>query len=98
MRIFFQEMMLDHPGIVVAQPVGSLELRQRVLVKPVLVAFLPRPGQLQLIKDAEFHGVAPKPLVVLGGSVVVAERESSLRDCMPIPRHGSALARNARMV
>src|SRR5258705_10454988 len=31
-------------------------------------------------------------------SVVSAERESSLRDCMPIPRHGSALARNARMV
>src|SRR5215211_8009138 len=96
MRIFFQEMMLHHPGVIVAQPVGGLELRQRVLVKPVLVAGLPRPRQLQLVKDAEFHGVAPTPLVEK--SVVPAEGESSLRDCMAIPRHGSRLAWNARMV
>ena len=38
MRIFLEEMMLDHPGIVVADPVGGLELRQRVLIEPQLVA------------------------------------------------------------
>src|SRR6185437_11663740 len=59
MRIFFQEMMLDHPGMVVAEPVGGFQLRQRVLVEPEFVAGLPRARQLQLIEDSEFHDVAP---------------------------------------
>ena len=54
--IFLEEVVLDLPGIVVAQPVGELELAQRVLVEPVLVAFLPGSRQLQLIEDAELHG------------------------------------------
>ncbi len=33
MRIFFQEMMLDHPSIVVTEPVGGLQLRQRILIE-----------------------------------------------------------------
>ena len=52
--------MFHHPGVVVAEPVGGLELRQRVLVEPELVAVFPRARQLQLVKDAEFHDVAPK--------------------------------------
>ena len=59
MRIFFEEMMLDHPGMVVAEPVGGLQLRQRVLVELQFVAGLPRARQLQLIEDAELHDVAP---------------------------------------
>src|SRR6478736_325156 len=53
-------MMLHHPGVVVADPVGGLELGQGVLVKPELVAVLPRARQLQLVKDAEFHDFTPK--------------------------------------
>ena len=37
-RIFLQEMMLHHPGMVVAAAVGQFELRQRVLVELELVA------------------------------------------------------------
>jgi hypothetical protein len=32
MRIFFEEVMLDHPGVVVSHPVRGFELRQRILV------------------------------------------------------------------
>src|SRR5439155_3677830 len=60
MRIFLEEMMLHHPGIVIAEAIGGLELRQRVLIEPVLVAGLPRAWQLQLIEDAEFHDAAPR--------------------------------------
>jgi hypothetical protein len=59
MRILFQEMMFHDPGMVVAEPVGDLELRQRILVKAEFVALLPRTRQLQLIEDAEFHDVSP---------------------------------------
>ncbi len=58
MRIILQEMMFHHPGIVVAEPVGGFQLRQRVLVKLEFIAGLPRARQLQLIKDAEFHDVS----------------------------------------
>ena len=64
-RIFFQEMMFHHPGMVIAEPVGGLELGQRVLVEPELVALFPWARQLQLVKDAEFHDASQGPLVVL---------------------------------
>jgi len=48
--------MLDLPGMVVAQPVGELDLGQRVLIKLVLVAFFPGARQLQLVEDSELHG------------------------------------------
>ena len=56
MGIFLEEMVLDLPGVVVAQAVGEFDLLQGVLVEPVLVARLPGAGQLQLVKDAELHG------------------------------------------
>src|SRR5580692_4246218 len=56
-RVFFQEMMFHHPGMVVAEPIGGLQLRQRVLIQLELVARLPWPRQLQLIEDADFHDV-----------------------------------------
>src|SRR6266446_321260 len=55
MRIFFEEMMLHDPGVVIAEPVRGLELRERILIEPELVALFPRARQLQLVKDAEFH-------------------------------------------
>ena len=80
MRIFFQEMMLHHPGMVVAEPVGGLELRQRVLVELEFVAGFPRSRQLQLIKDAEFHDVSPATAFVVAGSVFPGGAESSLEE------------------
>src|SRR5581483_8781722 len=53
------EVMLHHPGVVVAQPIGQLDLRQCVLIEPVLAVRLPGPWQLQLVEDAEFHLVPP---------------------------------------
>jgi hypothetical protein len=59
MRIFFEEMMLHHPGMVVAAAVREFELRQRILIKLQFAAGLPRARQLQLVKDAEFHHAPP---------------------------------------
>jgi hypothetical protein len=95
MRIFFEKMMFHHPGIVVAKPVGGLELRQRVLVKLQLIAGSPRARQLQLIKDAELHVVSLPPTACCFSSVVAGEDESSLG---PIPPDGRSLALTARMV
>ena len=59
-RIFLEEVMLDDPGVIVSEPVGGLQLCQRILVEPELVAVIPGARQLQLVEDAEFHGVTPK--------------------------------------
>jgi hypothetical protein len=47
-RIFFQEMMLDFPGVVDAEFVGELDLVERLLQQPVLGAVIPRSRQLVL--------------------------------------------------
>jgi hypothetical protein len=59
MRILLEEMMFDRPGVVDAQPVGQLDLRQRLLEQFVLGALGPGLGQLQLVEHAEFHCRAP---------------------------------------
>jgi hypothetical protein len=72
-------MMFDHPGIVVAEPVGGFQLRQCILIELQLAAGLPRPRQLQLIEDAEFHDVSlPRPAFC--GSVFVPSAKSSTGD------------------
>ena len=57
--VFLEEVVLHHPGVVVAEPVGQLHLRQRVLIELELAVLLPRPRQLQLVEDAELHRVPP---------------------------------------
>jgi len=42
MRIFFQKMVLHHPGMVVAATVRGLQLRQRILVELEFTPGLPR--------------------------------------------------------
>ena len=54
-RIFLEEMVLDLPGEVVAEPVGQFDLVERVLVEAQLAVRLPRARQLQLVKNAELH-------------------------------------------
>ena len=59
MGILLEEVVLDFPRVVVAQPVRQFDLRQRVLVQPLLVARPPGARKLQFIEDAEFHGRSP---------------------------------------
>jgi hypothetical protein len=52
-------MMLDHPGVVVAELVGQFELRQRVLEELVFAVCSPGAGQLQLVENTELHCSGP---------------------------------------
>ena len=81
--------MLHHPGMVVAEPVGGLQLRQRVLVEFEFVAGLPRPRQLQLVKDAEFHDVSPATGLLFAA---VYSPHGPSPASQPIPRGGRRLA------
>src|SRR5262245_24976394 len=54
-RILLEEMVLDDPRVVVAEPVGELDLREHVLEQPILALRRPGPRQLRLVEDAEFH-------------------------------------------
>src|SRR6516164_2134423 len=58
MGVFLEEMVLDLPGEVDAELVGELNLVERLLEESEFVAVVPRPRDLVLIKDAEFHGLA----------------------------------------
>jgi hypothetical protein len=53
--VFFEEMVLHVPGVVVAEPVGELDLVQGVLVELPLIIQPPGTRQLQLVEDAELH-------------------------------------------
>src|ERR1041384_2751213 len=55
MGIFFREVVLDLPGIVVTQPIGERDLFERVLQQLVFAALVPWPRQLVLVEHAEFH-------------------------------------------
>ena len=55
MRVFLEKMMLDLPGVVVAELVGQLDLDQRVLEELVFRMFRPGSGELVLVEDSEFH-------------------------------------------
>src|SRR3954469_18170818 len=83
-RIFLEEMMFHHPGVVIAEPVGGLELGQRVLVEPELVALFPGARQLQLVKDAEFHD-ASHGCLLFSVSVFAMHPKSSLDRETAIP-------------
>ena len=54
-RVLLEEVVLDHPGVVIAQAIGQLDLSQGVLKDLVLAAGRPRPRQLVLVEDAESH-------------------------------------------
>jgi hypothetical protein len=75
--IFLKEMMLDHPGIVIAEPVGGLELRQCVLVESEFVTIGPGTRQLQLVEDAELHEVSPFIYFV---AAILADRRRPVHD------------------
>ena len=59
MRVFLEEMVLDLPDVVDADPVGELDLVERLLIEPPLGIVVPgaarRLRQLMLVEQAEFH-------------------------------------------
>src|SRR5271155_5618016 len=55
MRILFEKVVFDLPGVVVAEPVGQFDLIERILVEPQFAARLPWPRQLELVENAELH-------------------------------------------
>src|SRR5580693_7655856 len=63
MRIFLEEVMFDFPSVIDAEAVCELDLVERVLEKLELVAVFPRPRQLVLVEDSEFHGARPSPFL-----------------------------------
>ena len=55
MRVLLEKVMLDFPRVVDAQPIGHLDLLERVVEQLLLRTFHPRSWQLMLVKDPEFH-------------------------------------------
>ena len=53
--VFLEEVVLDLPGVVVAQLVGQLDLVERIEMHLHLGMRFPGLGDLQLVEDAEFH-------------------------------------------
>ena len=80
MGIFLQEMVLDLPGMVVAQPVGELDLAERILQELVLAPGTPRPRELVLVEDAAFHGSVLKAIRRLDRSAKRGAERPSLHD------------------
>src|SRR6516225_3839217 len=74
MRIFFEEMVLDFPGIIEAKPVGQFHLFKRLVKKIALVALVPRPRQLQLVENAKAHIHPSLRNAFLYGKTVVCRR------------------------
>ena len=58
-RVLLEEVVLDLPGVVVAESVGELDLIERVLDQPVLAVRGPRARELMLVEDAELHAGRP---------------------------------------
>src|SRR6185437_5951937 len=75
---------LDLPGEIVAEPVGQLDLIERVLIEGQLAIGHPRPRHLQLIENPEFH--MPIPSRVSARSCRQAPGSTSMAGCMTIRR------------
>ena len=63
--VLLEEVMLDLPGVVDAEPVAQLDLVEGVLEQLGLAALVPGPRELVLIEDAEAH-VSPSGSLDLG--------------------------------
>src|SRR5439155_5025873 len=57
-RVLLEEVVLDLPRVVEAEPVRELHLVEGVLQQPVLVVLTPRARQLVLVEDAELHSAS----------------------------------------
>src|SRR3954454_24926080 len=64
-RGLLEEVVLDLPGVVEPEPVGELDLVEAVLEQLVLGVVGPRPRQLVLVEDPEFHAADPIPRLLV---------------------------------
>ena len=78
-RVLLEEVVLDHPRIVVAEAVGQLDLREHVREQAALALVCPRPRQLRLVEDADLHRVPVTPSVS-----TTAERPSASLRMSPL--------------
>ena len=53
--VLLEEVVLHFPRVIDAEPVGKLDLRQRVLEELELGSLIPRAGELVLVENAELH-------------------------------------------
>src|SRR4029453_5587491 len=60
-RVLLEKVVLDLPGVVDAEPVGELDLVERLLEQPALAVASPGPRDLVLVEDAELHLVVLRP-------------------------------------
>src|SRR6266705_1533415 len=58
MRVFFEKMMFDFPGVVNAQAICQLHLLQRFLKQLLLGTICPRAWQLMLIENTKLHAMS----------------------------------------
>ena len=63
--VFLEEVVLDLPGVVVAEPVGELDLRRARSGRAGARRPLPGARQLQLVEDAELHARSPPGLATI---------------------------------
>ena len=54
-RVLVEEVVLDLPRIVEPEPVGELDLIERIAQEAELVVLAPRLGELMFVEDAELH-------------------------------------------
>src|SRR4030095_11923407 len=59
MGIFLEEVMFDFPRIIDTEAIGDLDLLERVVEQLLFSTVGPRPRQLMLVEDSEFHAVLP---------------------------------------
>src|SRR4051794_33593595 len=83
-RVLLEEVVLDLPRVVDPDPVGVLDLLERVLDQLVLGVGRPRPRQLVLVEDAEFHA-APTVDSEWNPSSTAARRGCEARACSTSP-------------
>ncbi len=53
--VLLEEVVLDLPHVLDAEPVGELDLLERVLDQGLLARGVPRAAHLMLVEDAELH-------------------------------------------
>ncbi len=56
--VLVEEVMLDFPRVVDAEPVGELDLFEGLVEEALLVAVAPRSRELMLIENSELHDVS----------------------------------------
>src|SRR5579875_3155645 len=105
-RVLFQEVMLDLPRVIEAEPIGELHLLERLLNQAKLAALVPRPRELMLVEDPELHAgwstgrasprsIAPEPTAQPRCGVTCAVTNACTRASDGVRSRGSGNSANA---